>query len=367
MNENEILERACGIGLADPKYRFVFAPQGFLISQEDLEELVCLGATTMNFLAKADSWYRREMMSSGGSHLVSILQRGIPRDYLPFGLQTALPQVTMIDTVWTENGWRVAEIDGTNRNGLGWPLVIRHLYELPSLWKGNDEVWRDAGFGDTVQVMAHHCRFYEPYYRFFLKAVGGTLIPETEIVERIDELEAAASLLDLPILFKGECIKRLVELTNRIPVGIPPKHYLSSKALLALPWETKDFLADDIARFLPKTHLLRCHAQPPEHQFFVKLLQSSGAHGTFYNDMDKFKELATRRPQAIVQNAWPIAKRPIVFLNGDTLKEEYKFIRLSIYVSPSGEIADADVTASDEVIVHGNNRSIITVPVMSNA
>lgn len=363
----ELLVRANEIGLADPRYRFFFGPRGFLIDWQDLDELTRLAKASMIFLEKVDRFYQKEI-ARGNSHLASVLQHGIPRKYISLTLKEGLPQTFMIDTIWTENGWRIVEIDTTNRNGLGYPLVLRHLYDLPNIWKGGDKEWREAGFGKTIQIMAHHCRFYEPYYRYFLKAIGGKLIAETEINDHLSEIYAAPSLLDMPIFHEGDFIETLLKLADHILIGIPPKHHLSSKAILSFPWEVDEFSADEICEFLPETRLLRHSTSFPVCEFFVKLLQGGGAHGTFHNNQVKLEKLKSKRPRAIWQKALPIAKRSIEFLDEDNiLKTSEKFIRLSIYVNPQGEIVDADITASDEVVVHGGNDSIMTVPVLVGA
>ncbi|HEY4496529.1 MAG TPA: hypothetical protein VI432_00045 [Candidatus Paceibacterota bacterium] len=356
--------RANRVGLSDPKYRFLFGPRGFLIDRRDLDELTRLAKISTTFLKNADEFYQHEM-ARGNSHLASILQHGIPRKYVPLTLKEGLPQTFMIDTMWTANGWRIVEIDATNRNGLGYPLVMRHLYNLPNVWKGNDRQWQEAGFGETIQVMTHHCRFYEPYYRYFLEAIKGNLITETEINNRLPEIQAASSLLDMPIFHQGSFVESLLQVAKVALIGIPPKHHLSSKAILSLPWEVKEFFADGVCEFLPETRLLRNSTPFPVDEFFVKFLQSGGAHGTFYNDQIQFERLRNKRPRAIWQNALPITKRLIEFLDEDNiLKVSESFIRLSIYVTPQGEIVDADVTASNEIIVHGGNRSIMTVPTL---
>jgi len=364
----KILDRAFGVGLEDEKYRFLFGPEGFVITNRDLEELRRLARAAVVFMNDADRWYR-EAVTGGNSHWSSILGRQIPKKYLPLAVRPGLPRTLMVDTVWTEAGWRIVELDATNRNGLGYPMVLRHLYNLPNIWKGNDAEWREAGLGGAVQVMMNYHRYYEPYYRHFLAALGGTLIRELEAdgEEECEVITRAPAVLDVPVFMRqGEFLSALLERAAEVPVGIPPKHHLASKAVQALPWEEEQFPVNGIGEFLAVTRLLRNGTElPVGTDFFVKLFQSGGAHGTFRNDIAKLEELRSRRPQAIWQEAWPIARRRIKYLEDGGLVEAQKFIRLSIYVNPEGEIVDADVTASDQNIVHGGRQSVMTVPVLT--
>ncbi len=369
-----IRERARELGLQDGRHDFRFGHRGFEIGAADIAQLEQIARAAVEFIGAADEWYRAEVdkASRGGSQWLSILRSGIPASYWPATMQEGqMSQALMIDTVWTGEGWRIVEIDFANRNGLGFPLMLRELGGLPALWPGTAVAWRDAGFSGAVQIMADKCRFYEPYYRLFQTAIGGVIVPETELVERIGEVEQAPSLVDLPILhpnrFIGQpVLDRLLAVAARVPVGVPPKHHLSSKAVLSLPWEIVPVVRGVAAvrQFLPETRVLNRRTELPAGPFFVKLFQSGGAKGTFHNDTAKFEEMRRQRPGAIVQRALPIAKRPVWFLDSEIERCEEKFIRFSLYVAPNGRIVDADVTASDETIVHGGRNSIMTVPVM---
>ena len=78
----------------------------------------------------------------------------------------------------------------------------------------------------------------------------------------------------------------------------------------------------------------------------MKLLQSGGAHGTFYNDHEQLSALHNKRkPVAIWQNSLPIAKRRVSYLNenGDLVEGDF-FARVSVFVNRQGLVVDADAT-----------------------
>lgn len=368
-NYQEITDRLAAIGLmGEAKYQFLPGPLGLTITKEDKNELESIGSTASVFVRRVRNWYDEEKTKSRGSRLAALLEKGVPSEYVKSSTSTALPFTMMVDTVWTSLGWRIVEIDVTNRNAMGYPLVMRHIYDLSSVWRGIDHAWREEGWSGVIQVMADHHRFYEPYFRFFLKQLGGELVTEADLPDWIRQNHLSIyKLLDLPILFRSKAVlPELLALSQAAKVAIPPVHALSSKAVLALPWESEQFGGDPIMKYVPETRFLWRVFTPPGKEFFVKLLQSGGAHGTFHNDHEKLERfLMERRPQAIWQEALPLAQRSIAYLTSDNqLITENRFVRISIFITEHGEVVDADATASPGTIVHGSKQSIMTVPVL---
>lgn len=370
-NIEEIRRRFAEVGLsAESKYTFKFGPSGLPITAAEKCELQEIGRTAAEYVQLIDHWYRRASKSPAGSWLVSVLNTVIPRKsgYRSFPYDDGLPVTFMVDTVWTAAGWRVVEVDVTNRNAMGYPLVMRHLYGLPSVWKGVDEQWRQSGWEGVVQVMADHHRYYEPYFKFFLRSIGGQLVKEENLGKWLKEnQDQDARLLDVPILFRSKLsAPRLLAAAAKWPVGIPPKHYLSSKALTTLPWEMNLAREMEISKFLPVGRLL-CRTRPlPSGDFFLKFLQSGGAHGTFFNDRERLLALhSERKPKAIWQEALPICTRSVAYYddNGQLAHGDF-YVRVSIFVNQKGEVVDADATCSPDNVVHGSKRSVMTVPVI---
>ncbi len=364
----EIRAKLTHLGLGEEKYHSLPGPKGLPICRDDMSELEEIAKATAEFITQVDAWHTAAADNNQKRLWTGILQNGIPRSYCNLPARTGLPETIMIDTVWTTAGWRAVEIDATNRNGLGFPGLWRYVYDIAPLWGEVRAHWQSAGWSGVTQIMGRRQRFYEPFFRFFLKQVGGTLVREENLAEWLDGLQGNERILDLPILFESpEILQRLLETTAHMPVAIPPKHHLSSKAVLSLPWEVEEFHASPMKKFLPETRLL-CKSRPlPAGDFFIKILQSGGAKGTFHNDHAQLEMLHMgRRPQAVWQEALPIAKRRITFFDeAGELREDDFHIRFSLYVTPGGKIADADVTASAETIVHGSAKSILTLPVLA--
>jgi hypothetical protein len=180
-------------------------------------------------------------------------------------------------------------------------------------------------------------------------------------------LSSLEKLLDLPIFYKSkQIVPKLMGTAQEMPIAIPPKHYLSSKALTVLPWEMNLTRELPLKEFLPEGRLL-CKTRPlPQGDFFVKLLQSGGAHGTFHNDRGQLGRFhKDKRPKAIWQKALPITTRTVTYLDEDGgIREGNFYVRVSIFVNQNGDVVDADATCSPEVVVHGAKRAVMTVPVL---
>ncbi|MBI5728497.1 MAG: hypothetical protein HY984_01960 [Candidatus Magasanikbacteria bacterium] len=366
MESLENIQRRCGeLGLAtDPKYRFRFGPLGLPISAAEKSELEEIGRAAADYLRAVDHWYHGLRESPRGSPWCAILHKGVPGDILSLPWRDRLPTTFMVDTTWTVHGWRVVEIDATNRNAFGFPIVMRQLYQLPSLWEGIDVAWRRAGWSGVTQIMARLHRFYVPYFRAFLRRVDGRLIAEDG---GTPEKAGLGPFLDLPILYWNKpVLERLLERGKEADIfGIPPKHYLGSKAALTLPWEEEFFREHPITKYLPQAHLLQRSRPRPPGEFMIKLLQSNGSHGVFMNDAARLAAFGQeRRAQAIWQTKLPRIKRRIMGYDETGATQEYeRYIRVSIFVTADGTVVDADATACDTEIVHGGVDAILTVPV----
>lgn len=373
---DEIERRFQEVGLGhETKHRFRFGPKGLPISEVEKEQLEEIGDVAWDFVAQIDDWYLKAQASPAGSWMANVLASALPRkgggyrdreNFWPGNR----PWTFMVDTVWTSQGWKIVEIDVTNRNAMGYPLVMRHIYGLNGIWEGIDSYWQQ--WEGVTQIMPGRLRYYEPYFRFFLSKIKGRLVTEAELGQWMKECEKdedkEVSLLDFPVMYYSrEVMSRLFNILRYAEnVAIPPKHYLSSKALTTLPWEMNRATDFEVAKFLPKGRLV-CRTRPlPEGDFYLKMLQSSGAHGTFYNDRERLAALhSERKPKAIWQEALPICTRPVAYYddNGQLTHGDF-YVRVSLFVTRKGQVVDADATCSPDNIIHGSKRSVMTVPVL---
>ncbi len=368
------------VGLGhEAKHRFRFGPKGLPISQAEKDQLEEIGEESRWFIYQMDDWFLKAQESPAGSWMANVLTSALPRKNSGYrdskNCPNNMPWTFMVDTVWTTQGWKIVEIDVTNRNAMGYPLVMRHLYGLDGIWEGIDNYWQE--WEGVTQIMPDRIRYYEPYFRFFLSKIKGRLVTQAELGQWIKEQMKAweedkgakeLELLDFPVMYYSrEVMKELFYILRNVEkVAIPPKHYLSSKALATLPWEmnrSKDF---EVTKFLPKGRLV-CRTRPlPEGDFYLKMLQSGGAHGTFYNDRERLLALhSERKPKAIWQEALPICTRPVAYYDdsGQLAHGDF-YVRVSIFVTRKGQVVDADATCSPDNIIHGSKRSVMTVPVL---
>lgn len=363
-----IQERFCEVGLGnEDKYRFLFGPNGLPISASEKNELEQIGQTSVQFIKHVDDWYKRLKALPGGSWLLRLMGKGVPDEYLATPWVEQLPFTMMVDTIYTATGWRIVEIDATNRNAMGYPAMMRYLYNLPLMWQGLAEAWNEGGWAGSTQIMGNMQRYYKPYFQFFLNQINGRLVPEPQIAEWLWQTTPEEKLLDIPVMFHSkDLLPHLLRRVGNSPIAIPPKHVLSSKATLSLLWEETEFSDEPVREFVPKTRLLARSRPLPENNFLVKLLQSNGAHGVFLNDHELLTKLhQERKAQGVWQEQLPVVTRHVEFLdeNGN-LKEGDFYVRISLFVNQQGRVVDADATCSPNVIVHGSKQSIMTVPVL---
>ncbi len=358
--------REVGLG-AEEKHQFVLGPQGLPITLSEKLELEEIGVAAAQFIGHVDRWYKEQKDLPGGSWWLRLMGKGVPADYLHAPWVSELPFTMMVDTVFTSQGWRIVEIDATNRNAMGYPLVMRYLYDLPLLWQGLAETWRAGGWAGCTQIMGDLQRYYEPYFRFFLKAIDGDLVREAELRRWLGGFGDNTKLLDIPVMyFSNDSLERILQRLGKFPIAIPPKHPLSSKATLSLLWEEEGFVDEPVKKFAPVTRLLSSGRPLPSGSFLVKMLQSSGAHGVFLNDSGLLAKLhSERKPQAIWQEQLPITTKRVRFLDDDgNLNEGDFYVRVSLFITSDGKVVDADATCSPSAIVHGSRQSVMTVPVL---
>lgn len=345
----------------EPKYVFRFGPEGMRINSDDVASLGEIARAVVSFLTALAAWY----WENSNHWATGILRKGYPAAYnhVRGRLWPNLPRVVMVDVVWTSTGWKIVEIDATNRNALGYPPLLRELYSLPASFGEIQNAFVDVS--GLTQIMADQYRFYEPYYRYFLNLTGGQLICEREIKEWLQT--ADSPLLDLPPLYHShDHMDALLSRAEQSRVVIPPFHWMSSKAAIALAFEI-DELRNVINKFVGDSRLLYRRAEIPSGDFFVKLLQSGGAHGTFHNDHEALARYrGEKKALAIWQAALPIERREIPVLSEcGSIKIEKRFVRCSIFVDTlTSKIVDADITACDVPIVHGGKEAVMTVPVL---
>ncbi len=179
----------------EQKYIFRFGPEGMRINNDDVISLREIASAVVSFLTALAAWY----WENPNHWATGVLRKCYPAAYNHVrGKQwPELLHVVMVDAVWTREGWKIVEIDATNRNALGYPPLLRELYNLPASFGEIQNAFADVS--GLTQIMADQYRFYDPYYRYFLNLIDGKLIYEREIKEWLHTADSL--LLDLPPLY----------------------------------------------------------------------------------------------------------------------------------------------------------------------
>lgn len=258
--------------------------------------------------------------------LRQIFSSGVPKIYhdLQGQNRTHLPQLLKVDLMVDEWGqFRIAEIDGHNKHGLGYSTLgqlFRHSLNpeaktLPGAVRLLADYARKLGFG-TIKI------FYSDQERFYL--------PEFEIAQAefakhglhcqvFSEMEAETALLkeglflDLPFLYHRTALYETIIDSYRkgkVIFVIPPKPFLGAKGVLAiLRNDSKDPILEGllqsfirpqslklVRRYTPETLIVGKQGTGVEiikervatKRYVLKESISSGMKGTVFSDDPSF-------------------------------------------------------------------------------
>lgn len=242
---------------------FVLSPEAFELPAADVGELDALAKSVHNCLLGVSRLMAIAANSAlhGSSDGYSQLYRALTKGSaykLPTVRPANIPLLAKVDLMVDRHGcYKIAEIDATNPRSLGYSVLGRKLVShlMPS----------SRQLPGVVEYLANHLhsqktteitflygdtqRFYEPEFRILAQAlalcgIAMKVINETEVavrdgvavVRRTGE-SLPGWYMDLPLMNKNpELIKWLREMASQsaIQFVVPPKHFLSSKALLAM-------------------------------------------------------------------------------------------------------------------------------------
>ncbi len=392
----------------DEKHTFILSPDVFPITRATADGLCafaealhdCLGgigriaaiASTPN-LAAGPAWRK----------IARTLDTGIPARYkaVQHRRPGAVPGICKVDFMIDVDGnWRIAEIDGHNKHGLGYSTVAARMRDavmngqdtFPGVVEALARSVARRGDDRLAIVYADQERFYEPELRILVGAlsargVGVTLFREEEasVVDgriTVRDMPVPSRLyLDLPFMYRNQ---RLIEALFRthaageIEFIIPPKPFLGSKAALA-------FLRNDegnpaleailrsqipprslelVRSYIPRTFFVgsvkpdaRWRRELNGTPYVVKETVAYGMKGTVFRDDEAHDEVlreAARSPdQYVVQEE--VLNRPFRFRSygpDGTVEASDWFTRVTVHVAARA-VADIVVTARKDKKVHG--------------
>ncbi len=401
-------------------HSFLLSPDVYRISADwmvELDELAkavqrcLLGVSRLVAIASDSSLHNP---SDAYGLLYQRLTRGAP--YNLHALRPAnIPLLCKVDLMVDRDGnFKIAEIDATNPRSWGYSVIGRRLCALaspesqmlPGVIAYLAKHLSRQNAKEVCFLYGHTQRFYAPEFAIVageLKSFGiqMTVIDEIDVVVKPDHLLDAKSgavlpewFIDFPMMnrnkplidwLKGAARERRVEFV------IPPKHFLSSKAVLATLCKSggdassERLLLTQIAEgdlflvrhYLPPTRLVAKGEAPgdirsrvAERPHLLKACVSSGMKGVVFSDEAGFEQTLET---ALNQNGGYVLQQEVnglphrfgVYGPNGTLAETHDwFVRLTGYFSRDG-LQDIAVSACRDKRVHGGTQAIVTGTVIT--
>lgn len=387
-------------------HAFLLSPDVFTITDDQKTQLILLGFALnkcLRGLSRLATLAHDPKMDAKGAWNVlrTVCKAGVPKIYHPLqGMYPKdIPRLLKIDFLLdAEGNFRIAEIDGHNKHGLGYATIARRFHRalfpdrecLPGVIDLLSEKIMRLGKREIKILYGAQEIFYLPEMEvakqeFAAHGIECILLHEEEVdVSLLEE----GLFLDMPFLYQRtelyEPLLRAYE-SGSVRCLIPPKPFFGSKGLLAiLRNDTKSrhleallegFIDQStlslVRKYIPETFLIGTINQPPSEtenhvsvgkSYVLKESISSGMKGTLFPDDKNFSEQLQRAQQssgrAILQEmirnqkqtfSWYeecSANRPILHTDDGWMMRvtaHYVFAQL----------ADITITARRDKAVHG--------------
>lgn len=335
--------------------------------------------------------------------IAKALRTGVPAIYHDIMLlnPSSAPSICKVDIMESVDGeYRIAEIDGHNKHGLGYSTLAarirRAVMPEAKAFLGvaatlAQEVKR-RGENDIVLLYTDQERFYLPEFRILqaeLATHGVEVVVVAESDVRVEGEKAIVNrdgknyrlFVDLPFLYRNRTLNALLAALYRageVDFLIPPKPFYGSKAVLALfrndigKEELEAILKSQIRpsslellrRYIPETYLVHKRLKE-EHwrdkykdkRFVLKESISSGMKGTVFSDEPHFDAIMARACDSyyrfILQEEVTNRSRSFQYFtnNGDIQQDEW-FMRVTVHYT-TRRVADIVITARRDKKVHG--------------
>lgn len=374
-------------------HRFVISPDVCVLNVNEQNQLYDISQSVFALVTGMDKLL---CTPSDGGKLDAIFGSGIPRSYRKIQcLRHELPVIIKVDLVQDANGhfW-IIEIDPINKHGWGLTLLINKLRDviapnariLPSIIQELSSSILSSEFykGTLTLVSASHEHFYLPEFYILKEELEKLKIRLLIIEEPVHAHNLAVLSIDFPFFFRSskeevEHISQEYVLHERTFL-LPPKPFLSSKALLSLVRtdgaghevhdRLKSYVNKDVLRrvqaHLPQTFLVDYRKGEYEpfwieyaksHHCVVKACISSGAKEVCFSDEDGYCEMLKTACQSrftyVLQHEVMGAQRKLRYFDASGQVAENDFYcRFTAYCSVSG-LVDLRVVARVTKKVHG--------------
>jgi hypothetical protein len=402
---NTIEESGIWAGQQRESHRFLLSPSVYKLTEGKCDELKKIGFALNECLVGlshiANISYNQEL-NYGQAWLLArrVFSTGVPKFYQ--NLQATkikqIPKLLKVDFMVDQAGqFKIAEIDGHNKHGLGYTSLAKRLREsiypnspsLPGAVKVLSGEIREMGHNEVKIFYADQERFYLPEFKiaqleFARNNIDCQIISEMEITE---DILSTGLFLDLPFLYqKPELYDIIIPayINDEVEFIIPPKPFLGAKGVLALLRNDmgndhlesilRSFINIDslltVRNYIPQTWLvgkqsgqrLALKDKILKQRFVLKESISSGMKGTIFCD-DKDFEFHFNKANSSNLN-WilqeEVVNQPQTFswYEGPALhtKDDW-FMRVTAHYI-NRQLGDVIVTACRDKAVHGGKNCL---------
>jgi len=392
----------------ESSHGFVLSPSAYEVTQDKRDELKAIGAALHDCLAglgriAAIAFNPKLGHSATWRMIVKVLHTGVPAIYHDIMLlnPSSVPSICKMDIMESESGeFRIAEIDGHNKHGLGYSTLTARIRRaimpeakaFPGVAATLVSEIKRRGENTVVLLYADQERFYLPEFRILqaeLATHGVEVVVVAESDVRVEDEKVVVSrdgkeyrlFVDLPFLYHNRTLNSFLAARYRageIDFLIPPKPFYGSKAVLALlrndigSEELEAILKSQIRaaslellrRYIPETYLVHKRVKEEywrgkcnSNRFVLKESISSGMKGTVFSDEPHFSAIMKRACDSyyrfVLQKEVTNRSRSFqYFADGDCLRQGEWFMRITVHYSVR-RVADIVITARQDKKVHG--------------
>ena len=400
-----ISESGIWSGTRKESHAFLLSPNAYQITEAQCQELRNLGVALHDCLLGLSHIAviaYDQSLNYGGAWLLArrVFSTGVPKVYQELqGMNVRhIPRLLKVDLMVDQDGnFKIAEIDGHNKHGLGYSTLGLRFREalypqakaLPGTVKILAEEVKRLGHATIKLLYADQERFYVPEFEIarqeFAK-YGVDCVVVSEMDTNKSFLESGM-FLDLPFLYhKKELYEIIVSAykNGKVEFIIPPKPFLGAKGVMALlrnDGENEHLEAllcsfikkqslEAVREYIPETLLVGRRAEGvgsvtervSRKRFVLKESISSGMKGVVFSDEACFGSVLSH---ACATNMNWILQEEVVnqpqtfswFENGKGDSQKIKtaddwFMRVTVqYVNR--QLGDVIVTARRDKAVHG--------------
>ena len=405
-----IAESGIWNGTRKESHAFLLSPSVYQVTEAQRQEFSMLGSALYDCLLGlshiAVIAYDQGLNYSGAWLLARrVFSTGVPKVYQELqGMNVRhVPRLLKVDVMVDHSGnFKIAEIDGHNKHGLGYSTLGLRFREalypqakaFPGIVKTLAGEMERLGHTEIKLFYADQERFYVPEFEIARQEFAKHGI-KCVVVSEMDANEAfleSGLFLDLPFLYhKTELYETIISAykNGTVEFIIPPKPFLGAKGVLALLRNDggdehleallcsfiKRQSLEAVRKYIPETLLVGKQAEGIDaikrrvshKKFVLKESISSGMKGTVFSDEACFDSVLTRAcatnmnwilQEEIVNQPQTFSWFESVNGNGHEIRTANDwFMRVTIqYVNRN--LGDVVVTACRDKAVHGGKNCL---------